>query len=51
MGKYAVLAAIGIAMLIVLVFLKISLGKRAKNKALSVKAQDKLREEALDRVK
>ncbi len=50
MGKYAVLAAIGIAMLIVLVFLKISLGKRAKNKALSVKAQDKLREEALDRV-
>lgn len=50
MIKYAILAAAGIAILLLLVFLKIKLGRRAKNRALSVKAQDKLREEALDRV-
>lgn len=50
MWKYIVIAVIAAAVLLLLRLLKKQRGRSVKNKEMAVKAQDKLREEALDRI-
>lgn len=50
MIKYAIMAIGVVILAILLIFLKRSHSKNAKNKAMAVQAEDKLREEALDRI-